>query len=139
MVDACVMRVGGSAACEGALGVRRLVTLSALPAPDEHALGVAGDLAIWRSASAELVLIEVASCSMRALSASAAALVRSSICSVTVSARPTSSCSKRPMRVSRVFATSMVLATSMARVPSALVDVVDLGADRRRRALRRAS
>ena len=51
---------------------------------------------------------------MRALSASAAALVRTSICSVTCSARPTSSCSKRPMRVSRV------LATSMAREPSAL-------------------
>ena len=50
---------------------------------------------------------------MRALSASAAALVRISICSVTVSARPTSNCSKRPIRVSRVFA------TSMARVPSA--------------------
>ncbi len=51
---------------------------------------------------------------MRELSASAAALVRSSICSVTCSARPTSNCSKRPMRLSRL------LATSTARVPSDL-------------------
>ena len=53
-----------------------------------------------RSASPALVLIDVASCSMRALSASAAARLRTSIWVVTASARPTSSSSNRPMRMS---------------------------------------
>ncbi len=79
---------------------------------------------IERSASLVWVLIVVVSCSTRWPSMSAAALLRISISLVTFSARPRSSSSKRPMRVSRL------LATSIARLTERLVDVVDLGAER---------
>ena len=77
----------------------------------ERALGLRG-----------IVLIDWDSCSMRALSASAAAWVRVSIWLVTVSARPTSRSSKRPMRLSRV------LATSWARAPRVWSISADLAA-----------
>ncbi len=76
-----------------------------------------------RSALVELVLIDSDSCSMRELSRSAAARLRSSICWTTASARPTRSCSSWPIRL------SSVLATSSAPLPSVESIVGDALAD----------